>query len=615
MSAYGQYIRFPSATTLNPGAGLFVLDNSRGTVPVGVLDGAGQVLGQIIPGTITSFSLRSIATAAGEWVADTGNLDPWWIDSNTPLEIAAQNTPQFFGLDSTRSLITYKNKTNGYPCLRMVTYGAAGVAPTISAELVLRAANTTLNNSLVKLIGTTRLLCFTNDNQVMVVDISNASTLSVGSSAALTFTSASFQDFVVLDAQYVQALAIDNTSYVLRAKCIDCGTSGTTVTVGSEASSAAFSSGSGYLADFRARGTSFSGIYGFAYNPGGYADLWFYSLTRTSGTTLSFSAKLGNPTGLRTDNSDQPYSYFWNIATDKMMVPYYANNYGGRYVVVTFAASSTPTYGTVTSSTLASNIQNLGYITAPDLSRFVAYNQNNSGARSIEAVTVSGTTVTVASTTYTADSTVASSTPFVGIDNNGRGIINWTSSFAQNVNQRDRFRTFSLSGTTFTFGTESVGSFYGGFYGQTDSKSIGILDQSNSGIFYIAGARYSGLSYRYKSNTEFFTINSDLSRNVLATVFTDQQYLQLYGANGITNRMVSTTESPPPTNVPVENFVVFTNGLVKRGQSMFGLASLSAYNAPVGTGSSTRYMPGHLVYPDNRQGRNSTFVTYQFAEA
>lgn len=615
MSAYGKYIRLPDATTLTTGPGKFVLDNAYGKFPVGVLDGAGTVLGQIIPGTVTSFGLKSSATAAGDWMAD-GNLDPWWIDTNTGLDFASTVEPSLYYIDANRSLLYYRKPTTLYPAIRLVTYNGAGVAPTISAELILRAASTTLNSSLYRLMGANRLFCVTADYYGMVVDLSNASTLSVGTAVAITFTNCALNDLAAFDSQYLVGYGIDTTSFVLRAKCFDVGTSGTTITIGTEASSAAYGAASGNVIDFRLRGTNFAGIYGYIYNPNNWYDYFFYTLNRTSGTTLSWSAKLGNPTGSRTDTADQPLWSYFNIATDKILLPYWANSYAGRYVVVTWASGSTPTFGAVATSNIASNSTTIAYTSSPDYTKFIAWNTSNVNSKQMEAVTVSGTTVTVgASTAYTSDAQVKSGSPtFVGVDNNGRGVVSWTSSVASTASQRDKLRTFSLSGTTFTLGTEVSSSFYGGMAGAPGYASVGSLQNQSPGLFYSAASRYNTTIGKYYGITELFTINSDLTRNVIASVEYADQYFEVYGINGVTDRLAWAKSYAPPTEVGSESFVLFLNGKIKRGKTMWGMSRLQVTNGATDY-YNIRYLPAAFIYPDDRDGRNGSFVTYQIAGA
>lgn len=457
-TAHGGAITLPNATTMTAGGCKFILDNSAGQLPVGVLNATGQVMGQVQAGDSVQFHLTSAATSAGEW-RHSGNLDPVWINNEIMLSLTRpQTTATVLTIDATRALI-YWPRNDGFPLGRVVTWATPSAVPTVGAEVVLKSASTAVNS--IFPIGTGRALIRFGDNTCAVLD---TATSAIGTSQAVTFTAGTLSQIQVLDAQYVVAAAIDSSSFLVRAKCLDCGASGTTLTVGAEAVTASFggSGGASWIINgaLQLVSTTVVGLTGYT-SFGTYVNFWAFALTRTSGTTLSFSASADTPSSTRTSDSNQNTSALHPLTASTALLWYWSNT-TVRYAVITFASGSA-TWGTSVASNVRTDINAAGQFSAsPDRSRFVAAQCAPSSTCNIEAITVSGTTVTVgASTSFSSETSAGTaSIGVLAVTNEGRGVISWNGQ-ARTSGNNDKIRLFTLSGTTFTFGAEASSTHQG----------------------------------------------------------------------------------------------------------------------------------------------------------
>jgi hypothetical protein len=607
MSGFGKALTLPDARTLTKGATRFVANNLRGKYPGGIIDGSGRVLGQVNDGELVELHLDDNSTAAGVW-SYTGNLSPWFIDSDTGFSISSASTVSTANIDATRGLLFYTKPTTNYPAVRLIKDNGSGVAPTVSNELILKSAVTTVDGGNVVLVGTSnRLLVRLNDSSVVCVDISTPGSITGGADAALTFTGGTLYGIRALDNQYLVAVVTDSGATLSRAKCIDCGASGTAVTVGAEANTSSYTYAPVFYYAEKADATTL-GVFG-QYNNGTAKYAILHSLTRTSGTALSWSANAGNPTGYKTTDTAQLTTTF-SLAADKIMLPFYANSDAGRYVVVTFAASSTPTFGSVANSGVTASGRALTVAGSPDRTKYVAVANNDASANSMEIVTVSGTTVTVgAPTPVTSGGINIGANMQAAIDNNGRGFVTWKSSI-WNSGGNDKVRLFTTSGTTPTFGTEPTGAPSGQFNGLDTSFSVQDYQiYCGSGVFYKVS--YGGSS-PYTSLHQLFTVNADATENLLAEVpsFTSGMPFQEVsgGVAGVYVATATNTAAFPPK----QNFAVFSGGGYKMGMSKYWGSGLNFTNNLAGPNS--RPLRLSFQHPDTRGIRNATIRTYRFAE-
>ena len=459
-TAHGGAITLPNATTMTAGGCKFILDNSAGQFPVGVLNASGQVLGQVQAGDSVQFHLTSAATSAGEW-RHSGNLDPVWINNEIMLSLTRpQATASVLTIDATRALI-YWRRNDGFPLGRVVTWATPSAVPTVGAEVVLKSASTAVTS--ISPIGTGRALIRFGDNTCAVLD---TGTSAIGTSQAVTFTADTLSRIQVLDAQYAVGLAIDGSGTVVRAKCLDCGASGTTLTVGAEAVSASFTGASpAFIANggIQLVSSTVIGLTGRTIISSLYYNFWAFALTRTSGTTLSFSANAGTPGSSRSSDTNQNVSDLHPLTASTALLWYWSDTVV-RYAVITFASGSA-TWGTSVASNALTNFNNVtAFAASPDRSRFVAAQCIASSTCNIEAITVSGTTVTVGASTSFSSETAAGTAAIgvLAVTNEGRGVIYWSGQ-ARSTGSSDKIRLFTLSGTAFTFGAEASSTHEGQF--------------------------------------------------------------------------------------------------------------------------------------------------------
>jgi hypothetical protein len=319
---------------------------------------------------------------------------------------------------------------------------------------------------------------------------------------------------------------------------------------------------------------------------------------------------------MRTDANDSNHPTF-DLSADRLLFCYRANGGAPRYVVITFTAGAAPSYGSVASGAVTDFGGSFAVVASPDRTRFVAYVTNGSSNthRTCEAITVSGTTVTVgAATNFTADTTVYIGAPVtIGVDNNGRGFVAWASGLAT-TGTNDKWRTFTLSGTTFTFSTE-VGRAPG-LAGMTHNNQINVdsLQESlGSGFFRLNGERFNSSGNLRESRNIVFSVNSDTSINVLASIDSVGSNVSFSGIQGISDRGLSMQTYAAGSDPNTEAIVLFTSGGFKRGRHLTGFTNLSFAN-----GQSVPNQRNLLVgvsFPDAQFGRNTTINTFRIAEA
>lgn len=118
MAALGKSVGLPNATTLGVGGPLFTLDNSKGTFPVGIRDGAGTLISAVAPGGQALVSLRDNSTAAGVWSVVGNGLEPGLLTvaySTTTFVNAGNSQPSaFVALDGNVSIHFFYWSTNSF---------------------------------------------------------------------------------------------------------------------------------------------------------------------------------------------------------------------------------------------------------------------------------------------------------------------------------------------------------------------------------------------------------------------------------------------------------------------------------------------------------------------
>ena len=242
MTTMGQSITLPDATTMTVGAPKYYFDNTNGTYPAGIRNKAGTLLMAIGAGGGAWVSLESIAALAGVWGVTGTNLEPGLItiDNTFSSTYASTVLKPFVALDDNKSIHFLKDAANSivYAVAVDDTTGAVGTPLAITGDW-----NYTVKTCFK--ITSTAAIVFTGDSNNlngMVVSLSGATTLAVGSTASSgANTNIAVEDFsgapkiAQLDTthylvSWATATGAGNTS-VMAAEV----TSGTTVTFGSKA--------------------------------------------------------------------------------------------------------------------------------------------------------------------------------------------------------------------------------------------------------------------------------------------------------------------------------------------------------------------------------------------
>lgn len=239
MTAIGQAVTLPDATTMTVGAPKFYIDNSLGGYPVGIRNTSGTLLMGVAAGGTAYVSCESIGTAAGVWSVTGTNLEPGLITIDNTFSSAYTNTVfrPFVALDDNKS-IHFLEKSSGFAAVAVDnTTGAVGTPVTVSATASM------VPRSAFKVTSTTAIVFYSADTGTLiavVISLSGATTLAVGTpSSTLTAAGAGAEDFSGAPKIAQLAATLYLVSY---ATATGAGTtsvaafqvsSGTTVTLGS----------------------------------------------------------------------------------------------------------------------------------------------------------------------------------------------------------------------------------------------------------------------------------------------------------------------------------------------------------------------------------------------
>lgn len=607
-TATGGYVTLPNATTMTTGGSKFVFDNRDGTNPVGIITSAGKVLGQVIEGESCTLHLIDNTSADGDW-KHTGELDPIWMNNDIGINIDSigNNTPSIYRIDDTRYLIVYK-KSNGFLYMRLVTWSSVSSVPVVSSENLIQGST---GNSIYTIlpIDSNRCAITTVYGTVTVLD---TSTNTVGTATSITMTNIGSPEFRMLDSRYGIAYGRDNAGapYYFRARCIDFGTSGTTVTVGAD-NNVSFSSLTMYEISSGGSMLVDANTYGFVLysTSNGYVIHKLVTVQRTTGTTITVGMST-TPDQYRTSDTTSNYSYMYKVASDKILL-YYSSNTAIRYVIGTFTA--TPSWGVSVQSNIANtnpSTYQFRVSASQNMQKIVAANFTSGSPIYVEALSISGTTITVGTSTQVHTGNLNSQNGGdIAISNSGTGLVWWRSADAPYL---DTQRTFSISGTTFTFGTVNSPANNAGFSAHYGSGiQISHYGRAQNGLdgYYIAYTSRNTSSL-YKSRNIVFTVNTDRTINIVARLDVDSSSVNPYSfinSSSLGAKIVAISER-------TESIVIIpSKKRLKRSKSyeenLYGPAG------NIGNGWDVPYLGysiGLIIYPFG--GYNCRLVTYRPAD-
>ncbi|RJF99009.1 hypothetical protein [Noviherbaspirillum saxi] len=602
---YGYYVQLPSATTLDQGGPHFDIIVA-GSYPIGVLNGAGQVVGQILPNDRVKFSLSNITTAAGAWQTE-GNLDPWFQTAEAGFK--AWNGATLVNVSDNISLLFYQNEAS-LPCVRYVSH-PAGVALTVGNEYVLDAvtASSVQTTYCVKL-GANRMFVPTTGSYGVVVDWSAGAALAVGARTQIYNGSALTSwggHLVVQDDRYVVALGYNAAAQMVQAICFDCGANGTTITAGAMVQTSSYTGTSSYGYDLAVAVNSTVAAVKGRYNNGSY----WRSIARCvvrAGTTLTWGGDAGDPTGLITTNSAHLPDCF-SLGKDTSnaecyLIPYYQDANAIKFGLLKFPASGgTPTWAAIATSTLASTTM-LGVFFRVSSNSIVQAGYQTANTAKIELITANKETNAITfSLSGNIDSTLPGASRVFTLQNvsdlDGKGLVYYLDAAS---GSKTHYKGFAVSGSTVSIGSNRFEPSASGQYplnGQTFSFS------NSTGASSVTYQRI-GVAQSNASNdvsVDLTKISIDASGNLTFGPFSKGTFGASGGAIGLSNGRVAIS-----TNMGLKRW----HGVMRGDGFKFAEGSFgSPQSGSIVQGNAE--MIG-LVNHDVQIGKNATLYRFKFAE-
>lgn len=233
MTALGQSIIMPDATTLltsNPRA---LVSNVRGAFAVGVRDNAGGLIGAVAPGGEAIVSLQDNTTAAGIWSMSGQGVEPGLVTIDSTLSNTYEPLPFIQHIDMGNGKSIHFLRANGTAAGYAVVID--NVTGAVGTPLMLEAANM-VPKAVFQISATQAILFYqTGTDKAVVLTISGATTLAAGTAASTTInTILASEDWVgapglvQLSATLYAAIWYTSSVYTVAAISV----SGTTVTFG-----------------------------------------------------------------------------------------------------------------------------------------------------------------------------------------------------------------------------------------------------------------------------------------------------------------------------------------------------------------------------------------------
>lgn len=594
-TGYGYKVKFPAANTLTIAEPALSFVND-GNYPIGLTDGTDQLLGQILPGDKVNFALINNASVAGTWRAD-GNLDPWFITAEVGATVYTGGNQ--IKISETASWLYYQNSSS-YPCVRYVSHPADG-SLAVGNEYVLDTAPVTVlpNDSFP--LGSTRYVFAINNGKYVCVDFASAPTLSVGAAVVHGLGGTWAQAFTKgLDSQYFMAFSTNQASSRWEAACYDCGASGTTIAAGSPAFLTGLGSSGQTLLKTHLVDATHVGVYG-RHSGGTSFSQAAAVVTRTSGTTVSWSANAGTPTSAR--NSDANfYDSAHFVAGNVYLVPYYTNSTPPNYATLTFSTSGA-SWGAPATSTLP--LSGIGInVTQIGASAFLV--GGSMSTPKLDLVTISGTSCTSTLSPLIDNAGTSGTVSVVAASAlDGKGVVQYTAN-----SKAGKYAAFAVSGSTINFGSTKWEHY-------TSSSNSNVLNASSFGfnVYSGAAAAYrlviaSNASSSTDQGSSIATLSIDASGNPTLSPFfgdVEQVVLQGFAITGASDRVALSGTS--------SSGAFYRNGVFNGSKFKWGRGS---FRRPTPQTGSTIAGGGHMLgilQTDHRFGRNLTINRYRFAEA
>ena len=354
-SAFGQFVKLPDATTMSKASNNFNVRNAGG-YPLKVLDNSSNILGFIYPGDSSMIGCADSSTAAGVWT----------LTNTEPVAVTARLTSTTLILSATlKKVVVDSDRT-----LLLIGSGATNLYGVMyTASTTTFGTPTLIRSSAANCFG----YCYTTDKvlvtscnattafEAVVLSLSG-NTITVNTAATATnaanINGDGFRNIVACGSTYIAGYSIATTN-IMRAMTI----SGTTVTIGSEASASGLNLTYFYLVGVSA--TVFLTI-SMTNNVGVYAKPFSISGTTISAGTEASVVALTSTTDIRV----------YTISSGARWVILYVNAANTHFAAsIVSVAGSVATLSSVNLVALTSASSAVSHIVGiSDASKLICYN-------------------------------------------------------------------------------------------------------------------------------------------------------------------------------------------------------------------------------------------------
>jgi len=252
--AYGIKVVLPDATSLSPNKGVFVIRNT-GSYPVQIENGANTFIGAAIPGVDTSCNLNSNSTVAGSW--NIGEQAAYGAEVSRYMSPTFTSITRITPISATKFVLTGITASAAI-AVQGFTINSAGVVTAGTVATVVASSSFTIQET--RVLSNDRVLVTYGDSSSLYCQIADVSTIaspSVGSQALILlswgggvyqFDAYNSYDYRYYETGYqfggqltgtntfvyVGLSSTTATNVIINA--IECGSTGTTATPGTQAS-------------------------------------------------------------------------------------------------------------------------------------------------------------------------------------------------------------------------------------------------------------------------------------------------------------------------------------------------------------------------------------------
>lgn len=516
MATMGQKITLPAIATMTVGGPKFIFDNTQGVYPFGLYNESGALIMAVAAGGIGYAALKSTVTVAGAWSITGTNLEPGLITIDNTFSSTYSSTvlAPFVALDDNKSIHFIRSTTpHLYAVAIDKTTGAVGTP-------VLVIATSATVSSVFRVSATTAIAFLVND-QAVVISLSGATTLSVGTAATPGATNNSWggENFSGAPkiAQLTSTLYLASYTSGTNTTVVAVSVSGTTVTIGSAANIITANSVSDSTTTYALTDTTALVIY-----TRGAADPYDYGavVISVSGTSCSVGTPAYFSLGGGGTYNGTPSSCL--LSPTKALIHYiypFPNGWPRVFAITITGASVSigagldlgdglSVYGNVYTADSATRY-NPHLFTLSASTALLWYLNSSSVSRAV-VLSESGGTVTAGSIVYRGISNAASASAGYGIilPQGTDHFVSLTQAYDNSAGAALSFNTAKIASTTITQG----GSIPASELGNTNSMlGVNVAKLAN-GKYAVRGGNSHKASIKcFESNGDFFKSVGDLA--------------------------------------------------------------------------------------------------------